>query len=84
MCYNRHNFGAVGVDLCALWMSFFVETENNLLALFTSPIGPALLLLVGAVLQLLIGRRVRRPDWLTGIALFFVLFAPNRIFVEFA
>ncbi len=47
----------------------------NLFALFTSPIGPALLLLVGAVLQLFIGRRVRRPDWLTGLALFFVLVA---------
>lgn len=45
------------------------------LEFFTSPVGPAALLLIGALLQLIIGRRVRQPDWLTGLALFFVLIA---------
>lgn len=37
-----------------------------------SPIGPAILLTLGAVIEAVVGRRIRRPDWLTGLALFFV------------
>ncbi len=48
---------------------------NTLLDLLTSPLGPALLLLLGAGVQLIYGRWLRRSDWLTGIALFFVAIA---------
>jgi len=37
-----------------------------------SPIGPAMVLLAGAITELIIGRWLRRPGWLTGLALFFV------------
>lgn len=46
-----------------------------LLQLFVSPVGPALVLLLGAVVQVAIGRWVRRAGWLTGIALAFVAIA---------
>ena len=45
---------------------------NMLAELLTSSIGPALVLLIGAVVELIIGRWLRRPGWLTGLALFFV------------
>ena len=45
------------------------------LHLLVSPVGPAAVLLLGAVVELLIGRWVRRPGWLTGLALFFVAMA---------
>jgi hypothetical protein len=48
---------------------------NTLLDLVTSPLGPALVLLTGAAVQLGYGRWVRRSDWLTGLALFFVTIA---------
>lgn len=37
-----------------------------------SPVGPALILLFGAAVEVLIGRWVRRPGWLTGLALAFL------------
>ncbi|MEZ4864360.1 MAG: hypothetical protein R3C14_23810 [Caldilineaceae bacterium] len=37
-----------------------------------SPIGPSLFLLIGALGQLIIGRWVRRPNLLTGLALLFI------------
>ncbi len=37
-----------------------------------SPVGPALVLLLGALVEVVVGRWVRRPGWLTGLALFFV------------
>lgn len=40
-----------------------------------SPVGPALVLLLGALVEVLVGRWVRRPGWLTGLALFFVAVA---------
>ena len=46
-----------------------------ILRVFLSPIGPALMLLAGAVTEVIIGRWVRRPGWLTGLALFFVALA---------
>lgn len=48
---------------------------NTLLDLLTSPLGPALLLLLGAGVQLIYGRWLRQSEWLTGIALFFVAIA---------
>jgi len=48
---------------------------SGILRVFLSPIGPALALLVGAVTEVIIGRWVRRPGWLTGLALFFVALA---------
>jgi len=48
---------------------------DTLLLLFTSPLGPALVLLIGAALQLISGQWLRRPDWLTGLALAFVSLA---------
>ncbi len=48
---------------------------TTLLDLVTSPVGPALVLLIGAVTELLTGRWLRRPGWLTGLALFFVAVA---------
>lgn len=44
----------------------------TILELLQSPIGPAFVLLLGAIVQVICGRWVRRPDWLTGLALFFV------------
>ncbi len=46
-----------------------------LLQLLILPIGPALVLLAGAAVQLSVGRWLRRPGWLTGAALFFVAVA---------
>ena len=46
-----------------------------LLQTLLSPVGSALVLLVGAVIVVIAGRWVRRPDWLTGLALFFVAIA---------
>ncbi|RIK44860.1 MAG: hypothetical protein DCC55_01265 [Chloroflexi bacterium] len=43
-----------------------------LLDLLTSPLGPALVLLLGAGVLMLYGRWVRRADWLTALALLFV------------
>ncbi|MCB0071899.1 MAG: hypothetical protein KDE20_10595, partial [Caldilineaceae bacterium] len=43
-----------------------------MVALLLSPIGPALILGVGALVELILGRWLRRPGWLTGLALFFV------------
>jgi hypothetical protein len=37
-----------------------------------SPLGPPLVLLAGAIAELILGRWLRRPGWLTGLALFFV------------
>ncbi len=48
---------------------------SEILRVFLSPVGPALVLLVGAVTEIVIGRWVRRPVWLTGLALFFVALA---------
>jgi hypothetical protein len=48
---------------------------NQLLDVVISPVGPALVLLGGALAQLIMGRWVRRPGWLTGLALFFVALA---------
>ncbi len=45
---------------------------TTLLSLLQSPLGPALLLALGAIVQLLIGRWVRRAEWLTAIALLFL------------
>jgi len=46
-----------------------------MIELFRSPIGPVLILLIGSIVQAIIGRWVRRPSWLTWIALFFVTIA---------
>lgn len=48
---------------------------NNIVELFRSPLGPATVLFVGAIIELIVGRRLRRPGWLTGLALFFVVLA---------
>ncbi len=48
---------------------------NTLVEILASPVGPAIVLLVGAVVELIIGRWVRRPGILTGLALFFVAIA---------
>lgn len=45
---------------------------NTIASIAVSPIGPALVLLLGAAVQLFAGRWVRRPGWLTGLALFFL------------
>ncbi len=42
------------------------------LELLQSPIGPAFVLLLGAIVQMICGRWVRRSDLLAGLALFFV------------
>lgn len=47
----------------------------TILQYIVSPIGPALVLLLGAVVELIVGRWVRRPGLLTGLALFFVAIA---------
>ena len=43
----------------------------TLLSLFISPVGPSLLLVVGAILSLIMGRWLRRPEWLAALALLF-------------
>lgn len=47
----------------------------TLLQLFVSPVGPALVLLLGAGVQVILGRWVRRPGMVTGLALAFVALA---------
>ncbi len=37
-----------------------------------SPLGPSLLLVLGAMLSLMVGRWLRRPEWLAGLALLFI------------
>ncbi len=44
---------------------------TEFLALLRSPIGPSLVLWAGAFVLSIAGRWVRRPGWLTGLALFF-------------
>lgn len=46
---------------------------TELFALLRSPIGPSLVLWAGAILLSVSGRWVRRPGWLTGLALFFAV-----------
>jgi hypothetical protein len=48
--------------------------------LLISPLGPALVLFLGAIIELTLGRWLRRPDWLTGLALFFVVLAAGLMF----
>jgi hypothetical protein len=48
---------------------------ETIIDLIRSPMGPALVLLAGAAVELTIGRWLRRPGWLTGLALFFVALA---------
>jgi hypothetical protein len=43
-----------------------------LINLIISPIGPSVLLVVGAILSMLTGRWLRRPEWLAGFALLFI------------
>ena len=45
---------------------------TTLLPLLFSPIGPALILLVGAAVEIGLGRWFRRSQWLTWLALFFL------------
>jgi hypothetical protein len=45
---------------------------NALGGLFLTPIGPPVILLVGAAVVLIVGRWLRRTDWLAGVALVFV------------
>lgn len=52
--------------------SSFVMT---ILQYIVTPIGPALVLLLGAMVEVIVGRWVRRPGLLTGLALFFVALA---------
>ena len=49
--------------------SHVVETIVDLIR---SPLALALVLLLGALAELIVGRRLRQPGWLTGLALFFV------------
>ncbi|MBX3010148.1 MAG: hypothetical protein KF832_01530 [Caldilineaceae bacterium] len=46
-----------------------------LISLLISPIGPSLLLMLGAITALVIGRWLRRPAWLAGVALSFTALA---------
>jgi hypothetical protein len=48
---------------------------NTLLDVLTSPLGPALVLLLGAGVLMIYGRWIRRADLLTGLALLFVAMA---------
>lgn len=48
---------------------------NLFLEVVISPVGPALILLCGALTQIALGRWVRRPGLMTGLALFFVALA---------
>ena len=50
------------------------------LELLQSPVGPPIVLLVGAVVQIICGRRVRRSSWLTALALAFVSVALLLLF----
>lgn len=43
-----------------------------LINLIISPIGPSVLLIVGAILSMVAGRWWRRPEWLAGLALLFI------------
>lgn len=43
-----------------------------LINLIISPVGPSLLLVVGAILSLMMGRWLRRPEWLAALALLIV------------
>lgn len=52
------------------WLAVNIVAE-----LMTSPVGPALVLFIGAIVELIVGRWLRRPGWLTGLALFFVVSA---------
>lgn len=45
---------------------------NALAGWILSPIGPPIILLFGAAVLLIVGRWLRRTDWLAGVALFFV------------
>lgn len=47
----------------------------TILQYIVSPIGPALVLLIGAMVEVIVGRWLRRPGLLTGLALFFVALA---------
>lgn len=47
----------------------------TVLQLIVSPVGPAVALLIGAIVVESVGRWMRRPGWLTGLALFFVAIA---------
>jgi hypothetical protein len=47
----------------------------TVLQFIVSPVGPAVVLLIGAIAEVIVGRWVRRPGWLTGLALFFVAVA---------
>jgi hypothetical protein len=47
----------------------------TILQYIVSPIGPALVLLIGAMVEVIAGRWLRRPGFLTGLALFFVALA---------
>lgn len=51
------------------------HTVITVLQLIVSPVGPAVVLLLGAIVVISVGRWVRRPGWLTGLALFFVAVA---------
>lgn len=48
---------------------------STILEVVLSPVGPALILLLGAAVEMSVGRWVRRPGWLTGLALSFVAVA---------
>ena len=48
---------------------------NIVADLLTSPLGPATVLFFGALIELIVGRWLRRSGWLTGLALFFVVIA---------
>lgn len=43
-----------------------------LMNLLLSPIGPSFFLIVGAIASLVVGRWLRRPEWLAGLALIFI------------
>ncbi len=43
-----------------------------LIIFLISPLGPSLLLVLGAILSLTIGRWLRRAEWLAGVALLFI------------
>jgi hypothetical protein len=47
----------------------------DLISVLRSPIGPALLLVAGSVVVAILGRWLRRPELLTGLALLFVALA---------
>ena len=47
------------------------QAVTTVLQLLISPIGPALVLLAGAAIEVFAGRWLRRPGWLTAMALSF-------------